>query len=129
MPFLLFDYVNDKGENEFKEWSKTLQKKELAKLNQKLDMLVCHGDDFTPHLFTDTSISNIKKLRVRGSVQLRPLLCHGPINNNLEYTLLMGAKEIGDKWLPKDAPQKALNKMLEVTEDPDKKRREHERVN
>lgn len=128
MPFELFDYLNDNNENEFKEWSENLQKKELAKLNQKLDLLELHGNGLAPNLLSDTSVSGIKKIKVRGSVQLRPLLCYGPINNDSEFTLLMGAKEIGDKWSPQNAPDIALKKKLEVIKDPIKKRKKHEKV-
>lgn len=130
MPFSLFDYINNKGENEFKKWSETLQKIQRAKLNQKLDKLELVGDSLMPELLTDTGIIGIKKLRIKvQNVQLRPLLCNGPINKESEYTLLMGAKEIGDKWSPQNAPQKALDKMREVIKNPSKKRRKHERVN
>lgn len=130
MPFSLFDYINNQGENEFKKWSEALQKTQRAKLYQKLDKLELVGDGLMPELLTDTSITGIKKLRIKvQNVQLRPLLCNGPINKESEFTLLMGAMEKGDKWSPKDAPQKALDKREEVIKDPSKKRRKHERVN
>lgn len=129
MPYKIFDFVNSKGLNEFKEWSEKLQKIQRAKLNEKLDKLMLVGDELMPVLLTDAGITNIRKLRIKvQNVQLRPLLCNGPINKESEYTLLMGAKEIGDKWEPESAPQKAFDKMLEVTKNPDKKRRKHERV-
>lgn len=129
MPYNIFDYVNNKGTNEFKEWSRKLQKIQRAKLNEKLDKLMLVGDGLMPELLTDAGITNIKKLRIKvQNVQLRPLLCNGPIDKESEYTLLMGAKEVGDKWEPKSAPQKAFNRMQEVTTNPAKKRRKHERV-
>ncbi len=128
MPFTLYDYVSANGTNEFKSWTEGLEKEQRAKLNEKLDKLSQHGDDLHPHMLTDTDVPGVKKLRVRGKVQLRPLLCNGPINVRDEYTLLMGAKEVGDKWVPKNAPSAANSRKQEVRADPDNRRKRHERV-
>lgn len=132
MTFPLYDYVNESGENEFKSWTSQLQTKERAKLNEKLDKLTLHGDELYPQMLTGTSVAGIQKLRVHGQVQLRPLLCKGPLLNNgvLEeaYTLLMGAKEVGSAWKPADAPQKANNKKQAVIESRGGRRQSHERV-
>lgn len=128
MLFSIYDYVSAKGENEFKEWTKGLEKDQRAKLNQKLDMLERNGPDLPPSLLSDTGTPGIKKLKIKGNVQLRPLLCEGPVNNRSEYTLLMGAKEIGDKWSPPNAPNIANEKKVAVIADPAKRRKHHERV-
>lgn len=128
MPFQIYDFVNSDGLNEFREWTSDLQKPQRAKLNEKIDKLMLYGDLLHPEMLTGTSIAGIKKLRCRGKVQLRPLLCNGPINIFLEYTMLMGAKEIGDKWVPKGAPSSANNKKTEVINDPINRRIEHEEV-
>ena len=128
MAFTLYDYVNEGGKNEFKAWCENLQTKHRAKLNQKLDALIQYGDGLHPHMLTDTNVPGIKKLRVQGNVKLRPLLCNGPVLVKSEYTLLMGAKEIGDKWSPKKAPESALVKKEAVIADPAKRRKKHERV-
>jgi hypothetical protein len=128
MLFDLFDYVNANGVNEFKKWTQDLQKPQRAKLNEKLDKLAQHGDDLHPNMLTDTSVPGIQKLRVKGNVQLRPLLCKGPVNIHSEYTLLMGAKEVGDKWLPKNAPTTADGKKSAVVANSTKRRKLHERV-
>ncbi len=128
--YKLFDYINKSDSNEFKKWTEGLQKKQIAKLNQKLDKLEISGDELMPQLLTDSNVPGVKKLRITvQNVQLRPLLCNGPVNNDKEYTLLMGAKEIGDKWHPKKAPETALKKLKEITRDPENRRRKHERVN
>lgn len=87
-----------------------------------------YGDALHPEMLTGTSVAGIKKLRVKGNVQLRPLLCNGPINVEKEYTLLMGAKEIGSKWVPKSAPTLANTKKQAVINDPNDRRIKHERV-
>lgn len=128
MPYILYDYVNPNGENEIKSWAEGLQKIQRAKFNEKLDKLKQHGDDLHPHMLTDTGTPGIKKLRIKGNVQLRPLLCNGPINIDKEYTLLMGAKEIGGKWVPKEAPSIANSKKQIAIADPNTRRKTHERI-
>lgn len=126
MKFHLHDYLNAKGENEFKKWVQDLQKHEQGKLREKLDKLMQHGDDLHPHMLSDTPVPGIKKIRVQGPVKLRPLLCNGPIEVHSEYTLLLGAKEVGDRWLPKGAPSIANENKKEVILDPSRRRRKHE---
>lgn len=128
MTFKLYDYLNAKGKNEFKEWCEKLEKSHLIKLNEKLDKLILYGEGLIPNLLSDTPVPGIKKIRVRGNVQLRPLLCRGPVHITEEFTLLMGAKEIGGKWSPADAPKTAKIKKQDVIDDPVRRRRDHENV-
>ena len=60
-----------------------------------------------PQLLTGTKSRNIKKLQIKGRLQLRPLLCRGPINMEQEYTFLLGAIERNYKYEPRDAIKKA----------------------
>lgn len=108
MSFSLYDYVNQKGENAFKEWAEGLQKVERAKLNERLDKLALNGESLLPLMLSDTNVPGIRKLKIKGKVQLRPLLCRGPVDVHSEYTMLLGAIEKGDAWLPKRAPETAL---------------------
>ena len=128
MKFKIHDFVNSKGVNEFKTWTLSLQKKEQGKLREKIDKLMLHGDELYPMMLTDTPIPGIKKIRVQGPVKLRPLLCSGPVAVGQEYTMLLGAKEIGSQWAPKDAPTTANDKKNEVSQDPVKRRISHERI-
>lgn len=128
MAFLIYDFVNQSAENEFKMWNQGLEKPQRAKLNEKIDKLELYGDTLHPAMLTGTDVAGIKKIRARGGVQLRPLLCNGPIEIEKEYTMLMGAKEVGDKWVPKNAPDKADAKKQLVKLDPANRRIKHERV-
>lgn len=127
MKYTIHDYVNGKGVNEFNTWAQGLQKAEKAKLREKLDKLILHGDDLHPQMLTDTPVPGIQKLRVHGPVQLRPLLCKGPVNVSVEYTMLKGAKEVGNKWSPKNAPTTADGNKNEIISDPVNRRKKHER--
>lgn len=127
MPFTLYDYLNSKAENEFKTWTTQLQKVERGKLNARLDWLYIHGTELRPEILAGTGLGGIEKLKVKGQTQLRPLLCDGPISVGLEFTLLLGAREKGDKWSPKDAPHKALVNKQTVLKN-HSRRKIHERV-
>ena len=125
--FTLYDYLNEKGNNEFKEWTKKLQKFERAKLNVRLDMLSLQGSGLFPEILTGTPTAGILKLRVKGKVQLRPMLCKGPIKIEHEFTLLIGATERDSKFVPRKADEKANDRKKIIIENP-KRRCSHERV-
>jgi len=110
-----------------KTWSGGLQKKERAKLNARIDALAMHGPELIPGLLSPTGVANIFKLKARGQVQLRPMVCEGP---GLEpgFTFLLGAKEISSKYDPEDAPEKAAEIRNDLLAHPER-RIEHERVN
>lgn len=125
--FALFDYTDRNGNNDIKAWTLGLQKTQRAKLNVKLDMLAEHGLELFPHVLTDTPTSGIQKLRVKGNVQLRPMLCKGPINNENEFTLLIGATERDFRFVPDKADEKANDRKTIIIENPNR-RCPHERV-
>jgi hypothetical protein len=124
--YAIFDYVHPTEGNLVKAWSTDLQKKERAKLNAKLDALELHGPQLIPGLLSPTGTPNIFKLKVRGQVQLRPLLCEGPGQGNA-YTLLLGAKEIASEYDPPNAVEKAADFRNDLLAHP-QRRVKHERV-
>ena len=126
MSFLLYDYVNAQGGNEIKEWLDSLEKVERAKIDQRLDLLEEHGEALFPQILTGTDEKSILKLRAHGRVQLRPLLCRGPVSNTTEFTLLCGAKEVGGKLTPKGVLAEAVGRRLIVINDPTTRRKIHE---
>lgn len=118
MPFLLYDYLDEQGENVIKKWIDDLQVKERSKLEQKLDSLIKNGDALLPDTLSPTKKPGILKLRVHGGVQLRPLLCRGPVNPTTEYTLLSGAKEVGSKFVPRGVLELAESRKAIVQNNP-----------
>ena len=127
MIFTLFDYTSENGKNDIKEWTTGLQKVERAKLNAKLDMLEKYGHELFPQILTDTPSPGIQKLRVKGKVQLRPMLCKGPVDNEKEYTLLIGATERDSKFVPDKADQIA-NQRKQIIIENHSRRCLHERI-
>lgn len=116
----VYDYVDSRERNDFEAWSKGLEKPDRARLSQKLRMLETVGSDLPPQLLAGPikSYAHIYKLRINGRVALRPLLCKGPINKDEEFTLLLGATEVGRKWEPRNAPAKAETRRQEILRDP-----------
>lgn len=126
--FTLFDYIDEHGNNDIKIWMQGLQKVQRAKLNAKLDMLEKVGIELFPQVLTDTPTAGIQKLRIKGNVQLRPMLCKGPIDNEKEFTLLIGAVERDSCLIPHKADEKANERKSIIKNNPNR-RCEHERVN
>jgi len=125
--FSLFDYIDKNGNNDIKAWTLELEKSQRAKLNAKLDMLERLGPELFPHVLTDTRTPGIQKLRIKGNVQLRPMLCKGPINNENEFTLLIGATERDSRLVPEKADEKANDRKKIIIENPNR-RCLHERI-
>ena len=128
MALALYDYIDHRDANVIKEWAKKLglDKRMRATLNQKLDMLALVGSELPTKLLSDTPRRNIKKIRINGTLALRPMLCKGPIANESEYTMLVGAIEKDRVFVPRDALQIADERRVEVATDPTR-RCSHER--
>jgi len=129
MQFALFDFLDGRGRNIIREWTRELQRADRARLNQKLDMLEQHGVGLPPGLLSHAGVPHIKKLRITGRKvpTLRPMLCQGPINNDEEFTLLQGAVEQDRELVPADALKRAKENREAVVKNPSR-RCPHDRV-
>lgn len=94
-------------------------------MESKFDLLQAHGLALPARLLTDTPNRKIKKIRVNGQVALRPLLCLGPIHNDQEFTLLVGAFEKGGEFDPRNAVEMAADRREQVVQNPSVRRCEH----
>lgn len=128
MAWKLYDYVDHRDNNDIKTWMRGLQKKERAKLNVKLDMLKNAGSNLPTGLLSDTKLPHIKKIRILGQVAVRLMVCKGPIDNQKEFTLLLGAIEKDRKLIPEDVEEKAEARRQEICKNPTSRRCLHERV-
>lgn len=123
----LYDYLDNRGVNDFQSWSLTLQTRDRARLSQKLLMLEKVGSNLPPGLLAGPIKGHIYKMRINGQVALRPLLCKGPISNDEEFTLLKGASEKDRKFIPLNALDIAVTRREEIIADPTR-RCDHVRV-
>jgi len=93
----VFEFLDERSRSVIESWLKAerIQKKARILLVQKIDLLRQYGPELPPGLLSTGPIDggHIYKLKVRGPVMLRPLLCKGPFSNDTEYTFLQGAIE------------------------------------
>lgn len=129
MAWTLYDYA-ESGFNPIREWARCLSPNDLAKLNLRLGLLEKQGMDLLPKMLAGPirGHRHLYKLIINGRMALRPLLTRGPIDNNGEFTLLIGAFEKGFKWDPANAPTTADRYRDEIIANPTGRRRPHEAV-
>jgi len=118
----LYEYVNYAGKSTFSLWANALAIAQRAKLQVKLNLLRTVGPDLPPTLLAGTSSGHIKKLKVKGNVQLRPRLCIGPIDQGREFSLLLGVTEVNMKSVPPDADEIAVQRRLDIIADKEQRR-------
>jgi hypothetical protein len=108
MPWDIYEFLDHRGDGIIVGWIKRekIQKAAIAVLSQKVDLLRRVGQ-LPPQLLAGPIEGHIYKLKVKGRVQLRPMLSKGPINNDTEYTFLLGCVERGGELDPLDAPGRA----------------------
>lgn len=131
---ILWDFVSQRGENLIRRWAgkeARLSNVARAKLNVKLDLLERIGFDAALNAAwlagPIDKKKKIYKLRIYGNVMVRPLLCQGPVDGNLECTLLLGAIEKGDRLQPEGAAMRAAENREVVKQKPRTRRTRHER--
>jgi hypothetical protein len=99
MGWRVYEFLDSRGDRVIVLWVRKarIQKKARILLDQKIDLLREHGPDLPPGLLSAGPIDSghIYKLKIRGPLMLRPLLCKGPFAMANEYTLLQGAIERG----------------------------------
>src|SRR5258708_4835982 len=109
MTFWTFkDYLSESDDNEIRIWLDSLSKKARIKIDTRIRYLenVQYFHREPQYIKRLTGYEGIYEIRiVFAGDQYRPLGCYGP--DQAEFTLLIGAFEIGDRFTPKDAPDLA----------------------
>ena len=121
--YQLYDYVDSRGINDFKDWSKRLESGYRGVLHRRLKALEETEPGLVPGLLEGPirGYRHIYKLKIGGKVKLRLLVCKGPIDNDNELTLLMGATERDWKFEPRNAPAIAEARRQEIIENPQRR--------
>jgi len=128
MTWALYDYRDLRGRNLVREWCERLQKKDLARMNQRIDILENNGHELCPGLGLNLhGAPHLYKIKVNGNVAARLFFCKGPVEMDVEYTFLLGAFETDDE-LPAGTLETAEAYRQEIIRDPKNRRGLHERA-
>lgn len=125
MSWIIYEFLNARGRGIIEEWleGERFQKAAIIRLNQKLDLLEQSGPELSPNLLAGTGKRHIYKLKVKApKMQLRPLLCRGPVSMDTEFTLLLGAVERNNKLLPAAALERAADNRGTILNNPQRRR-------
>jgi|SRR3989339_613489 len=101
---------------DFEEWLDNQIPENRAKVRIFINRLMIANSWSPKHVRSLSGYPKINELVIKGkNVQLRPLGYFGPSRKC--FTLLLGAIEKGDKFIPKDAPGKAEERQRLVMSD------------
>lgn len=110
------------------KWLEGLEDRERAAISSKLlslQRIVCTSEADWGNCGLRGPIRGFKrlyKMKLGGSVQLRPIFCRGPVKTLEEVTFLLGALEVGGKWEPENALNRAEERRKEVSADVSRRR-------
>jgi len=100
--WLFKNFVNNRGDNEIRQWIDSLAKAVRFKIDARVRYLQSVRQLKYPYVEKWVGEDDIYEMRVVFSgVQYRPLGCYGP--ERREFTLLVGAIEKGGQLEPRDA--------------------------
>ena len=126
----LWDFLDIRGDNVVETWGTAQTKRDRGMLNQRFDRLV--QVDFSlaigSKLLAGPIYRDVYKMQIHGDVQMRPMLCKGPLKNDDEYTLLLGAVERNWKLVPASAKTDAEYNRGLVLASPLTRRKAHELI-
>jgi hypothetical protein len=120
----LWDFLDCRSQSVILKWvaDDKITKGDRAKLDQKIRRLAQMDYDLAikTKLLAGPIYKHVYKLVIKGDVMLRPMLCRGPIDNENEYTFLLGAVET--QWkLPAGSREKAEGNRKVVLDDPSRR--------
>ena len=120
----IYDYLAANRVNPIEEFMRTsIEARERARLLAKIQALRSSGYEILGgNMLTDTREKHVKEIRVNGNVAVRMLLCRGPVDGNKEATLLFGALERDNLYVPRKAPERAEERRQQVAADPSRRR-------
>lgn len=128
-------YVDTDGSIPFYDWVKRqrIQKIQLAKFNRQMDRLQASGEVLRNDPLADCGRAGLSKYKIRGNVQLRPLLCvvYGDTyhidRNDICYVFLNGCIEKDNDFIPGDARDVADDYKTKMLNDKANRKRLYER--
>lgn len=127
MTWRIYHFTDARGNSVLRVWVDEIRlpMRQRGQLDRKIDSLAQNGPNLSPQLLAGTRSRHIRKLKVKSNIQLRPMLCAGPLNMDQEFTLLFGAVERDFKFDPIDAPERAEANRITLLSD-HSRRMDHE---
>lgn len=109
-------FVSLSGTNEIEKWLNTLPKRDKVKIDKIIRHLELEKTLKEPYVKPLTGYTGLFEIKVfSGRVQYRPIGCYGP--KRREFTILIGAIEKGDKFIPRNAPDTAFARSTKIQEE------------
>jgi hypothetical protein len=127
---ILWEWIDARGRRGVLS-SARLEQAQLAKLDERLDRIEELGSlnraSTAGYVFPFDK--ELKKMKIRGTVALRPILVLGPFDREHEMTFLLLAREKNRQLEPskKVVARKARERLRDILDDP-RRRRRHERT-
>jgi len=117
MIWSIFDFTDTRGKSVIQQWADDirLEERDRGRLDLRIDLLEKNGEGLSTEVLAGTRKRHIKKIKVKGRIQLRPLLCRGPFTTEQNgvhtpergFTFLLGAVEKDWEFVPQDALERA----------------------
>jgi hypothetical protein len=123
----IYFFLSERGVNLITDWldAEKISVKQRADFQAKIDLFERGGSDLITGFITDTPIApDIYKMKIKGQVQLRPMVCRGPLDLGREYTVLVGWIERDNARVPNNIKKKASENRSIIIADPRRRRRE-----
>lgn len=118
-------YISINNVCDFNKWYKDQIPEDRAKIDIFINRLKITETWSKKHVRPLTNYSKINELVIKGKkIQLRPLGCFGP--QRKEFTILMGATEKNDDFVPKNAPHQAEERQKLVMCDGERYTKDYE---
>ncbi len=110
------DFVGENGENEVLVWLNMLPKVDKARINTIISRLeVMEALEMPATRMLKGPCHGLMELRIpTPKIEYRPLCCYGP--GRKEITILVGAVEKGDRFVPQSACSTALRRKARIGE-------------
>ena len=107
-----------------------LQDAQLAKIDERLDRLRELGplDRQKTQGYIFPFKGELKKMKIRGTVAVRPIVVLGPFDTEWEVTLLLVAREENNRLLPsmQAVASSGRDRLSEVLDEPHRRRQRYE---
>jgi len=109
-------FVTRRGIDRIQEWIKYLPTKAQVAIDERIRFLALGGNWSRPYAAKLKGYDSIWEIRVKSeNIQYRPLGCFGPGEN--VFSILIGAIEKNNRFVPKDAPKIAEKRKQLIYQD------------